>query len=185
MRAVTFTLSLAILAVLEGIAYAGTVTATWVNPTSYVDGTALVAADISRTRVEYGTCSGTAFGTRIGDIIATGATTSVTATLPAGTYCFRAFTTAKGVESASSNLITKVVPQPAPSPPTLTVIDAVAYSVTTDWPNLAFVKSKAVGTVPLGTVCSDAKTDDGYNMVPTNLVKWTGGKSTYVVAKCG
>lgn len=185
MRAVTVALALVLLGVLEAVAYAGTVTATWVNPTTYVDGSALLPADISRTRLEYGSCSGTAFGTRIGDLIVTGSATTLTATLPPGTYCFRAYTTAKGVESAASNLVTKVMPQPAPSPPTLTVIDAVAYSVTTDWPNLAFVKSKAVGTVPLGTVCSDARTDDGYNMVPTTAVKWYGGKSTYVVAKCG
>lgn len=112
-------LQLAILATLPAIAAAEVVTVLWTNPTSYTDGSALSAASITRTRIEYGTCiNATTFGTRISDVIATGSvTTANTPNLNPGTYCFRAYTTASGLESAPSSVASKVVVQPAPNPP--------------------------------------------------------------------
>ena len=174
-------------AVIESEAYAGSATATWTHPTSYVDGSPLVATDISQTRLEYGSCSGTAFGVKSGETVVAGAATTATISgLAAGSYCFRAYTTAKGVESGPSAVASKTVPQAAPSPPTLTTISTVAYSVTVDWPNLAFVRSKAVGTVALGVPCAAAATDDGLHMIPLSAVKLTGAnRPAYVVAACG
>jgi hypothetical protein len=168
-------------------AVAGSATATWMNPTSYVDGTVMGIGDITQTRLEYGSCVGTSFGTKSGEVVASGtATTATVSNLAAGTYCFRAYTKAKGVESAPSNVASKVVPQTAPNPPTLMTVDTVAYSITVDYQNLAIVKNTAVGKVPLGVACSAANTDDGYHMVPRTAVAWAGAnRPTYVVAKCG
>lgn len=185
-RILYFACALVIGAVISD-AFAGTATVTWANPSSYLDGSLLSAADITQTRLEYGSCSGTAFGIKAGEVIISGAAT--TATIPslvAGTYCFRAYTTAKGVESAPSNVASKAVPQAAPNPPTLTTVATVAYSVTVDWPNLALVRYQQVGTVALGTACAGAATDDGYNLIPRTAVKWTGtNKPQYIVALCG
>jgi len=59
-------------------AHAGTATVSWTHPTTYTDGSALALTDISQTRIEYGTCAGTAFGTKAGEQIATGTATTVT-----------------------------------------------------------------------------------------------------------
>jgi hypothetical protein len=102
---------------------AATVTVSWMLPTQYVDNSALAVADIGSTTVEYGSCVAAAFGTKAGQVVASGAMTSTTVDLGPGTYCFRAFVTtvpAKGAtSSATSNVATKTVAFPAPKPPTL------------------------------------------------------------------
>lgn len=170
-----------------GVAFAGSATATWTNPTQYTDGAALAPADIQQTRLEYGTCVGTAFGVKAGEVIVTGSTTTATVqNLAAGTWCFRAYSKAKGVESAASAVASKVVPQAAPQPPVLVTVETVAYSITVDYPHLAIVKNAAVGKVVLGVVCSAAETDDGYRLIPRTSVAWSGAnRPTYVVARCG
>lgn len=102
-------------------ATAATVNVTWTNPVEYVDNTPLAPASISRTRIEYGSClAGGAFGTKAGEFISSGNDAQETSpNLAPGTYCFRAYTTASGVESVASNVATSVVVQPAPKPPTL------------------------------------------------------------------
>ena len=102
-------------------AFAATVSVSWTNPVAYVDNTPLAAVSITRTRIEYGTCSAPGvFGVRTGEFISAGNdTTEVSPNLPAGTYCFRAYTTASGVESAASNVDDTVILQAAPRPPTL------------------------------------------------------------------
>lgn len=113
-------------------ALAAPVTVRWTNPTSYVDDSALASADITRTRIEYGSCVGAAFGTKAGEFISAGNDTSeVSPSLAPGTHCFRAYTTAKGVESATSNVSSAVVPQPAPKPPTL--LDAILAWIKSAW----------------------------------------------------
>lgn len=100
---------------------AGPVPVTWTNPTEYVDDSALDASDIAQTRIEYGTCTAFGgFGDKTGEFVSLGNDTSeVSPNLAPGTYCFRAYTTANGVESAPSNAARAVVEQPAPKPPTL------------------------------------------------------------------
>ena len=172
---------------IAGVAFAGSATATWTHPTQYTDGAVLAPADIQQTRLEYGSCSGTAFGVKAGEVVVTGsATTATVQNLAAGTYCFRAFTKAKGIESAASAVASKVVPQAAPNPPVLVTVDTVAYSITVDYPNLAIVKNLAVGKVAKGVACTAAETDDGYHMIPRTSVAWSGAnRPTYVVARCG
>lgn len=148
--------------------FAGTAVVTWTQPTQYTDGTALALADISQTRVEYGTCSGTAFGTKAGEQIATGTGTTLTVnSLPAGTYCLRAYTTAKGVESAASSVASAVVPQSPPKPPVLVTVTTTAYAVTVNGWRFAMVP---VGTVPLGTACRADLKIAGFNAIPTSAV---------------
>jgi hypothetical protein len=100
-------------------AMAGTVTASWTNPTSYTDGSPLAATAITRTRIEYGTCAGlNVFGTKLGEFVSTGSDTSeVSPNLQPGTYCFRAFLTASGAESVATSTDDAVILQPAPRAP--------------------------------------------------------------------
>lgn len=139
---------------LAGSAFAGTATVTWTNPTTRTDGSALTGA-IS-TRVEWGTCNGTAFGSAVGEKTATG--TSTTVTLPAGSYCFRAFTRdSSNVESAASNVLAKLVPVAPPNPPTLVTISTVAYEMKL-FPN-GFWHLAMNGSVELGVPCTPVATD--------------------------
>lgn len=98
-------------------------TITWTNPTSYSDGSALVAADIASTTIEWS--NGTTFGTVTGSQVVNGSVTTATAPDPVtgSSRCYRAKTTvvaAKGgLTSAPSNVSCKAVPFPAPNPPTL------------------------------------------------------------------
>jgi hypothetical protein len=109
-----------LLSVVSLPALAATVTANWVNPTQYTDGSALAVTAITQTRIEYGTCVSGAFGVKAGEFVSAGNDTSqVSPNLAPGTYCLRAYTTASGVESAASNIATVSVAQPAPRPPTL------------------------------------------------------------------
>lgn len=104
---------------LAPVAHASTVTVDWTQPTTYINGTPLPLAAIQQTRIEYGTCNGALFGTRIADVVALGsATTAVTPLLAPGTYCLRAYTRAGGVESAPTNAIQVVIPVPVPNAPT-------------------------------------------------------------------
>lgn len=105
-------------------AFAGTANVTWINPTQYDDNTTLAPADIASTTIEFGTCSGSSFGTKAGQVVVTGAATVATVeNLTPGAWCFRAFTTvvaAKGGgRSAVSNVASKTVPFPNPKPPSL------------------------------------------------------------------
>lgn len=136
------------------VAFAGTATVTWTNPTARTDGTALPASQIGSTRVEWGTCSGSAFGTTQGNQSATGAVTStIISDLIPGTYCFRAATVdAAGVQSGWSNIASKVVPVAPPNPPVIVTVMTTAYIFKiTQRGLLRLVQS---GTVPLGVACT-------------------------------
>jgi hypothetical protein len=165
------------------LVHAGQATVSWQNPTQYTDNTPLAPSDITRTRVEYGSCAGIAFGTKAGEVLTTGAANSITIpNLVAGTYCFRAYTTAKGQESVASIAGSGIVPQAAPKPPTLTTIDVTAYRVLMPANRFAFER---VGTVPLKTACSAAESIKGFYIVDRAKVRWDGPiKPSVVVAKC-
>lgn len=104
--------------------WAGQATVTWILPTVFADGTALVPADLASTTVEYGTCTGTAFGTKAGQVVVNSpGTTGVVTNLTPGAWCFRAFVTtivAKGsISSIPSMVASRSVAFPAPNPPTI------------------------------------------------------------------
>lgn len=108
-------------------AHADIVQVQWTNPTAYSNNAPLPPAQITRSRVEYGTAAAStacAFGTRIADTVATGSVTSATTPdLPIGSYAFRVYTTASGVESVASLPACKAIAQSPPNAPTgVTVI---------------------------------------------------------------
>ena len=186
MRALIALLALAPLASL-----AASVTVTWTHPTAFTDGTVLSAAQIASTRVEYGSCSGTAFGTKAGETTVPAPATTTTVTLAPGTHCVRAFTrttaAAGNLESSASGVATVTVPFSPPNPPTLVTVNVVARIAipTRDGVRVAL----DVGRVPLGTACGEVVKDD-YATIPRDAVKlnWLGrlaGRNAQFVAECG
>ena len=126
---------LLLLALLPIAALAGTATATWVHPTLKQDGSVLPLAQILSTRVEWGTCVGTTFGTAVGQVIVPApATTTTINNLAPGTYCFHAATTSSAGEGFWSATQQKVIADSLPGAPTLTV--TVAFSFTSDSGNV-------------------------------------------------
>lgn len=103
-------------------AVAGTVGLSWTNPAQNTDGSAIPASgpgSIASTRIEWGTCSGTAFGSALGEFVVQGAAESATTPdLPPGTYCLRAFSrNSYGKESGPSAVAQKTIEAPTPRPP--------------------------------------------------------------------
>lgn len=120
MKRLTLTASLCLTALLALPIHtqAAPVVVSWTNATQYVDGTPL-GANFKGTRIEVGTCVGTAFGTKTGEIFINAPAATTTFTQGFGQWCFRGFTqTVSGIESASSNVAVKTLVEPAPKPPT-------------------------------------------------------------------
>lgn len=179
---------------LPAMSLAGTATATWTHPTTNTDGSVLPLAEITSTRVEWGTCSGTAFGTKAGEVVvpAPAATTTIN-NLPAGETCFRAFTLANGNVSGPSAVQVKIVPAPTPNPPTFTTIAVVANAnVAPAYKILASGARSDVlaGFVPTGRACT-GNVVFTYRGVPFRKVAradvaWWGTTPTdNVAASCG
>ena len=168
--------------------WAGDAVLTWTLATQNTDGTAIPASgptSLASTRVEWGTCSGSNFGTASGQqIVATPAVTYTVTGLAAGVWCFRAYSrTVAGLESAPTVVITKTILQAPPQPPgNLTVAALTVYQFigTTDAITLL-----AVGTVPAGTACDPAQSVNGRYAVPRAAVTWYGSVRPRVVfAQC-
>jgi hypothetical protein len=164
-------------------AYAGDAKLTWVNPTQYTDGTTIPAGSLSGNRVEWGTCSGTAFGIVAGSQTLPVSTTYTVTGLTAGTWCFRAYASAGGVESGPSVVASKVIAPPQPQPPSgLTVSTPVVYTIVKKVDGFVLLP---VGTVPADTPCDVTQQVNGYFVVPRAKVIWSGTvKPDVVVASC-
>lgn len=110
-------------------AEAGTVVATWVNPTLNVDDSPIPAAQgqpeaLQSWRIEWGTCAaGNTFGTLIGSVVRERVTggpelTTATVNVPAGPKCFRVMVANfAGNYSDASNVAARDVPASKPRPP--------------------------------------------------------------------
>lgn len=175
-------------------ANAATVSISIAPPTQNTDNTAIPATgagSIASYRVEYGTCVGTAFGVRAGEITLTAPTGTVD--VGPGTYCFRAFArNTFGQESAASNVATRVVNPPTPQPPTITTVAVVAginmaplYRINADGTRGTTV----LGFVPVGAKClgTPVYTYRGkpYHKVDTSNAKWWGtAPTTQAAAPC-
>lgn len=168
-------------------------TLTWTLPAQNTDGSAIPttgAGAITSSRVEWGSCAGSAFGTKAGEatVPAPGATYTVAGLAPA-TWCFRAFASnSYGVESGPSGVVSKVVVPPTPKPPVLVTVNVVAYEVLPH-PIEGTRLGRNVGTVRLGTACGPepvVQTFGGtYYEVPREAVALTKTpKSAVVVAQC-
>lgn len=169
-------------------ANAGDAALTWTLATQNTDGTAIPASgptSLASTRVEWGSCSGSNFGTKAGEhTVATPATTYTITGLAPGTHCFRAYSrTVAGLESAPTNVVSKTVLQAPPNPPgNLAVADLVVYQfIGTD----DAVALLPVGTVPAGTACDPQQSVNGRYAVPRAAVTWYGNvKPRVVFAQC-
>ena len=177
-----------VLSALPKTANAGDAALTWTLATQNTDGSAIPASgptSLTATRVEWGTCSGSAFGTVVGQqTVATPSVTYTVTGLAAGVWCFRAYSrTVAGLESAPTNAVTKTILQAPPQPPgNLTVAALTVYQFigTTDAITLL-----AVGTVPAGTACDPAQSVNGRYAVPRAAVTWYGSVRPRVVfANC-
>ena len=169
-------------------AIAGDAALTWTLATQNTDGSAIPASgptSLASTRVEWGTCSGSNFGTAVGQqIVATPATTYTITGLAAGVWCFRAYSrTVAGLESAPTNAVTKTILQAPPNPPgNLTVAALVVYQVIGTPDRFGF---NPVGTVPAETACDPTQPIVGYYVVARAAVSWYGStRPQTVVAKC-
>lgn len=169
-------------------------TVTWVLPTQNTDGTSIPATgpgSIVSTKIEHGYCSGSAFGTKLGEqTVNAPATTATIVNLAAGfTYCFRASArNTFGVDSAFSNVAQKVVPNPTPNAPVLSATITLAYDLKGISRDGTILLGRAVGTVELGTPCIDYayQTNKGtYHMVdPANVKLTRASRSPAIVTKC-
>lgn len=144
----------------------------WHNPTQYVDNSPLPATDITQSRIEWGTCNGDEFGVPASSKIQNGNAETTTITgLPPARYCVRAYVTAKGVSSAASNVVSKLVLQPAPKPPVLETVDTVVYDRRFDWKRFAWTLGRPVGTIELGIACQANPRIENYFPVKRSDVK--------------
>lgn len=137
-------------------AHAASVEITWQHPTQNVDGSSIPATgpgSLVSTRVEWGTCSGSSFGTLQGSQTVTAPATSATISglSAAATYCFRAFSrNTFGEESTTSNVVARQIPAPVPRPPVLSSTVTIVWShKRMGWGETLEV----VGTAPVGTAC--------------------------------
>jgi hypothetical protein len=161
---------------LAGVSQAAVRTVSWTHPTANTDGSALPLAQITRTIVVWGASSTAMTNSKI----VTGTATSTTLDLAPGTWSIGARTTANGNDSAVSQVVTVVIPQPTPNPPVVTVQAVVAginmspaYKILADGTRSQVV----IGFVPVGTACDDGPVvfsyrNKPYRRVAASKVKW-------------
>jgi hypothetical protein len=167
-------LCLIVSGVTAGVAKAEVRTVSWVHPTANTDGSPLPLAQISRTIVVWGTSSA-----MTNSKIVTGTATSTTIDLAPGTWFVGAKTTANNNDSAVSNVVQVVIPQPTPNPPVVTVQAVVAgLNMAPAFKILADGSRSSViaGFVPVGTGCGGPVLFTyrklGYRVVPRETVQW-------------
>lgn len=180
---------LAMLGLIATRAQAADASVSWTMPTQNTDNTPIPATgsgSIASSRVEWGSCIGTAFGTKAGEAtVPAPATSYVVADLAPATWCFRAYAkNTFGVESGPSVVVSKVIVPPTPKPPVITVA-TLAYDLTSRGSI-----GRLVGKVPLGTACvgdvvKTWKDGSTFYEVPRDSVTLTRQpRSAIVVAKC-
>lgn len=156
---------------LAPLAQAGTVTVTWTPPTTCNDGSALVNCATTGFKI-YGALSAQTKVLLASPVAS--ATVQVFNTVTAGNWCYDMTTLAGAQESAHSAQACKVVAAPAPNPPTIVTIDAVAYQITKDATGV--LVAKRIGVSIKGVSClPNSQTVGGvkYNQLDTTLVDLT------------
>lgn len=173
-----------VLAFLAGPALAGSVQLNWTFPMLNTDGSAVPATGagaITSTLVEWGTCNGTAFGTKQGGAtVAAPALTYTVTNLGPGTYCLRAaVVNSYGVQSDWTAAVTATIAPPKPLPPALT-IGTIAYELR-GYANGTF-RMVSVGSVPLKAPCGQRLSGDYHLFDGATVTKPTTGGA--ITAKC-
>lgn len=167
-------------------ARAADLSVSWTYPTTNTDGSAIPASgagSISGFVLEWGTCSGTAFGTKLGGAAPTSPATSYTVTgLAPGTYCVRiAAVNSYAVVSAFSNVANKTITAPTPNPPVLTIA-TIAYELR-GYSNGTY-RFVQVGTVEKGAPCPGMKLSGDFHAYEgATITKPTSGG--IIATKCG
>lgn len=156
----------------------------YLPPTTNTDGSAIPASgpgSLTQHRVEYGSCVGAAFGTKVGEVIAPAPATSATITgLAPALWCARVFAkNTYGNESVASAVATKTIVAPTPNAPvvtTMTVAWAVRRNGTLD----------RVGRIDLGVQCGELVVAPNYYSVPKSAVRlYERLRDRPLVARCG
>jgi hypothetical protein len=168
---------------------AGTTTC-WNPPTTNTDGSLIPASgagSLSAFRVEWGTCAGTGFGTKVSEVsVAMPATCVDVGTLTPGCYAFRVYArNTYGSESLPSLVAQKTITNPVPNPPTTVTVAVVAYDYQIKGGRLAL--GRAVGTVPLGVGCDALALTSGgkaYHYVNSTYVTLTRTPRNGILAQC-
>lgn len=173
-----------------GTVQAADVAVTWTQPTTNTDGSAIPATgpgSIASNRVEWGTCNGAAFGTKVGERVVSPAATSATVTgLGPATWCFRAYATnTYAQESAASNAASRIVSPPVPNPPVVT-----QATIARLWRNgLKYEVGRVALNVPCGTLKLDGRRADWYTVPRETVTLNKYGRrlpvGSTIVAKCG
>lgn len=182
----------AVLMLASFAASAADVVVNWTYPVQNTDGTAIPASgagSITSSRIEYGTCSGAAFGTALGQNVAPAPALTTTITnLAPGTYCLRGFVSnTYGNEGASTNTVQKVIVPPTPGPLTITVamgsLQAPVYSVTANDKMSVFIGFIDFGKQCSGTPLFRYRGSDFYEVSRSDVYLW-GSTSLRLAAPC-
>jgi len=148
--------ALVLLALWASVTWAGDVTVSIVPAVNYENGQIIPENLKAPFSVEWGTCNGTGFGTRLGEVFATSPDVLgfKDPDLADGDFCFRAFTNlTNGLRSRPSNVVMKSfapINNGLPMPPTIITVMTVAYELRGHRERSFLV---AVGTVGIGTQC--------------------------------
>lgn len=168
-----------------GTVQAANVEVIWTQPTTNEDSSPIPATgpgSIASNRVEWGSCAGTGFGTKVAEKVVTPAATSTTVpNLGPQTWCFRVYATnTYGVESNPSGVASRIVTPPKPSAPTITTATVVRL-----W--IDGKPSLVAGKVAIGVECGEAKSETWSRIsrddVRLNFVGKVASRAP-LVAKC-
>jgi len=104
-------------------------------------------------RIEYGSCNGAAFGTKLGEVIVTSGTTGTVNNLAAATnFCYRVFVkNTYGNESKASNVVAKVTGSPTPMP--AVIKNVIAYVLKPGFMGLIRMVKVPGVFLPVGAEC--------------------------------
>lgn len=177
-RAILLCLSL----MLTALAYAGTAELSWTPPTKNTDGSTIPATgpdSLASYKVYYGTANNALNQS----LSAPGSPFNVT-DLANGTWYFAvSAVNASGVEGPRTSVVSRTFAPPTPAAPTgLTVRALTAYTLVKGKDRFVLLP---VGTVPADTPCNPNQTVNGYYVVPTSAVTWSGTvRPDVVVANC-
>lgn len=158
---------------------------TWTYPAKNVDGSdvpASGAGSIVSSKVEWGSCAGTAFGTKAGEATVPAPTKTYSVpNLAPGTHCARVLVTnTYGVSSDFTAAVSRTVDAPKPLPPVITTATVVRLYLR-DNPSLV------AGTVALGVECGDQAKGEWYAVDRANVkLNFIGriARDVPLVAKC-
>jgi len=129
---------------------------TWSRPTTYSDGTALNAADISTYAVEASPVGADTW-TQVGTVTAPVQGYKRAGLKHGDAFQYRVSAILKsGVRSVPSNVCNLTTSEPTPSPPVLQTTDTVAYEIRTNAQGV--LAKRHVGYVPIGSACEAGNT---------------------------